>query len=865
MMSGRSGKFARRALVALSAFLLLAWVVPYLLGAERFRRRLETRLETILHRPVMFGRISFHLLPDLGFTVENAVILEDRRFGFEPFMRADRIDCGLRWRSLWNSRLDISHLYLTSPNFNLVRNERGEWNAENLLLKSAILRPPGSEDSASPSSPAGDLDIDAADARINFKSGNDKKPFALTEVHGRLTLSPLRGTMSFGFAGNPLRTDLPLPTPGPLELEGFWRPGPDLLGPLDVRIQTRDALLYNWVPLLTGQNPEIYGVLDGAVHLTGSIRLVRVEGQSRLSQLHRWEQLPPSDAMPCSIHFRGQIDRDHGRITVESLETSFANSRAHLSGTVNDFGRAPMFDLVVAIERSRLEDLLAMGFRLSGIRGNARLSGRVDGLVSIGGGRRETRFGGFLTAKDVQLSTSSRTFPASEISLQIDRRGVRLTPFRLALAPGVELFAEGLLEAGSGQPRYSLTFSTKAVQLRDVVQFARALDPNTLKGLDAKGMTTLNLHIAGVAWPPSRPSVSGHAELRAARLLIPGLTAPLNIPKASVQVNGDQIVVDPIVAVMGTSVFSGRLEHRGERKQPWAFAIRANSLCLEQAALWFDALGHRQPLPLLERLPGIRSLTARRMAASNLFGALHATGYFSTPVLSYRTVVLKDFRTLVELSGRIVKLGQATFRSANAHGSGNMILDISEAPARIDGDISLSGLKLHALAPVLPPSLSGIRGTGSAIAHLKTRGLTRQEMMANLAGKVQVTLKEVSFADFDPIQSLAREASLGEVETSHGEVNVRAISAEVEVRDGRATFENVPVEISGARLILGGAYVFGSGLDLVVLADLHHVRRRFVRGDEVRMAAQKEVTLRLAGPLARLAVIRETEASRAER
>lgn len=863
-MNGRFRKFARKGALALGALLLFVWLFPYLLGAERFRRRLETRLETILNRPVKFSRISFHVLPDLGFTVEDAVIFEDRAFGFEPFMRAERVDCGLRWHSLWRSRLDISHLYLGSPNFNFVRNGRGEWNFESLLLKSAIARPLGGQKSLL-SEPMAELDLDASDARINFKVGNDKKPFAITEVQGRLSLAPSRGTMVFRLVGNPLRTDLSVPTPGPLELEGQWIPGPDLKGPLDARVRTRGALLYDWIPLLTGKNPEIYGVLDGEFHLTGSIRVIRVEGQSQLTQLHRWEQLPPSDAMPCSFRFRGQVDRDHGRIVLESFETSFADSRAHLSGTVVDFAGTPSVDLVMAVERSRLEDLLAIGYRLSGYTGNVRLSGRVDGLVSIGGLWGDRHFGGFVSARDVQLSTPSGNFPASEIALQIDRRGVRLTPVRLAVAPGVEVVAEGMVESENGRPRYSLDLSAKAIQLRDVFHFARALNPNTLQGLDAKGMGTLALHVSGVAWPLSRPLISGHAELRSARLLIPGLTEPLNIPKASVRVNGDQIVADPVVAVMGISVFAGRLEHKGERKQPWSFEIQANALSLEQAALWFDVLGHRQPLPLLERLPGIRSLTARRVAASNIFGALNARGYFSTPLLTYRSLVLKDFRTPIELSGRVVKLGQATFRTTNAHGMGDVLLDISEVPARIGADISLSGVKLHSFAPFFPPSFGSIRGTGSAFAHINTRGLTRQEMKANLTGKVQLNLRDVSLPDFDPIGELARESGLGELEAPRGEIGFRTLSADVEIRDGRATFENVPVELGGAKLTLGGAYAFDGGMDLVVHADLRHIKRRFVSGDEMRVAAGEEIALRLAGPLAKLAVVRETEASRAER
>ncbi len=53
-------------------------------------------------------------------------------------------------------------------------------------------------------------------------------------------------------------------------------------------------------------------------------------------------------------------------MVVESLEASFADSHLHLSGSVDNLRAAPQLDLVVALERSRLEDVLAVGPPLCG-------------------------------------------------------------------------------------------------------------------------------------------------------------------------------------------------------------------------------------------------------------------------------------------------------------------------------------------------------------------------------------------------------------------------------------------------------------------------------------------------------------------
>ncbi len=122
---------------------LAAWIVPSYFSAERYRRRLQAGLEQALHRPVKFGGLSFRLLPRPGFSIENAEVEEDPDFGSEPFARVDRIDCDLRWHSLWRSRMDFARLHLDRPSFNMVLNPHGEWNVEKLLLQSGVTAPAG--------------------------------------------------------------------------------------------------------------------------------------------------------------------------------------------------------------------------------------------------------------------------------------------------------------------------------------------------------------------------------------------------------------------------------------------------------------------------------------------------------------------------------------------------------------------------------------------------------------------------------------------------------------------------------------------------------------------------------------------------
>jgi hypothetical protein len=346
-------------------------------------------------------------------------------------------------------------------------------------------------------------------------------------------------------------------------------------------------------------------------------------------------------------------------------------------------------------------------------------------------------------------------------------------------------------------------------------------------------------------------------------LLVPGLTEPVNFPKARLQVNGDQIIADPVVAVLGMSVFMGRLEHRGERKQPWEFDVRANNLSLEQGSLWFDALGRRRPLPLLERLPGLSSLGARREVASNLFSSLNARGRFATPSLTYRALTLKDFRAKVEITGRIIRITGASFRAGGGRGQGNGQVDLTSAPARLTADVSLAGVTVQALASRLPAALHGARGTLSGNATLQTHGLTREEMSPNLQGQATVNLKNLSFGEFDPLEALARDNRWGTLEPARSPVGCPSAAASLAVRDRRVALKAASLDLAGAKLNVTGNYDFDGAVDLNVRADFRHIRRRWITRADDSTANARWGNLHLAGFLDRLVVAPQVEVSRA--
>ncbi len=853
-MPFRNRRRVRNFAVALLLLGLAAWIVPSYFSAERYRRRLQAGLEQALHRPVKFGSLSYRLLPRPGFTINDVEVNEDPDFGAEPFARVDQIDCDLRWHSLWRSRMDFSHLHLDHPSFNVVLNSHGEWNVEKLLLQSGVMTPGNAPAGSKPSVTSAQLDLDVDDARIDFQVGPNKKPFALTDVRARLQVNPAERRVQFQITASPVRSDLVLPTPGPVEVNGTWTPGADLSGPIDARLRTRGSMLYDWIPVITGTNPQIYGVMDSDVHLTGSLPDLLVEGETDLTQLQRWGQPAPSDPMPWTIRYRGRLLRGRERVQVESLDASFADSHLHISGSMDKLESEPQLDCVVSLEHSRLEDALAVVRRFWPSGGSWNMKGRIDAMLAIQGPWNARRYGGYVGVEQASLDTPSGSFSVSDIAVRIDHHGAVLSPVQISLSPRVAMVAQGSINRTTTGPQYDVQLSAKAIPLRDAVSFGGGLGIRTLLAVGATGSITGGIHLVGSAWPPEHPILNGHAELRAARLLIPGLTEPLNVPRATLQVNGDQVTADPVVAVLGTSVFNARLAHHGGLDIPWRFDLRANSLNLEQSAQWFDALGLRRPLPLLERLPGLSSFTARHEAASHIFDSLNANGRFATPQLTYRGVTFKDFQANFEVAGRAIRMTDATFHAGGGHGTAGGAADFTSSPPELSAEIEIAGAQAQSVAARLPGPVHNLRGSVIAKGSFRTRGLGREDLADNLAGRMQVRMKDISFGNFDPLGTLAQDSHWGKLEPVRGPVTAPPLSLNLEISDRRFILNDAALDLSGAMLQLQGSYAWNGAVDLTVRADLRHLRRRWILRDDVSQLSAPLTEVRLGGQIDHLVV-----------
>ncbi len=313
--AARTRRLPRRwiTLAAVLVSLLLLLVLPPLISVNRYQHRIATSISTSLGRPVHFDSVSLNLLPVPSFTITNFVVEEDPAFGAEPIIRANRVKATVRVSSLWLRRVEISRISFTEPSLNLVRNRKGAWNFQGIILQAAQIEsaPTGQRTAGrAPRFPY----IEATGARINLKQGYEKTPFSLAESDFALWL-PDPGAWRMRIQGRPLRTDTSVSDTGILQIEATLGRATSLEAvPLDMQAAWRSAPLGEASRLVLGRDLGMRGDLTVTASIQGNLSKNSLHTRMEVSGLRRSEFVP-EQALSLDLDCKGVATREFRSIS----------------------------------------------------------------------------------------------------------------------------------------------------------------------------------------------------------------------------------------------------------------------------------------------------------------------------------------------------------------------------------------------------------------------------------------------------------------------------------------------------------------------------------------------------------------------
>ncbi len=136
-------------------------------------------------------------------------------------IRAQDVFAAIRFRSLLRGKLEIATLSATKPSINIVRNNEGRWNLASLIERNAQIPAAPTQKATSEMRPAFPY-LEASNARINFKIGQAKKSYALTDADVALWQDS-ENSWGARMKAQPVRTDFNLTDTGLLQLSAIWQ------------------------------------------------------------------------------------------------------------------------------------------------------------------------------------------------------------------------------------------------------------------------------------------------------------------------------------------------------------------------------------------------------------------------------------------------------------------------------------------------------------------------------------------------------------------------------------------------------------------------------------------------------------------
>jgi AsmA family/AsmA-like C-terminal region len=851
----------------LAILLVVQGGVSLLMRTHRVKGYLIAHLESAFGRPVRAERFSMQILPIPELDVEAVTIAEDPVFGKEYFLRAERMDAHIRWMGLLHGRIEFGTMSFTRPSLILVRNAEGRWNLEGWLPPARPAAVTGSS-AASVARPAESTHhlqkIDFDDGRINFKEGDEKRPFAFTNVSGSVEqVSP--GRWQLRLEAQPWRSGVALQSTGTLQVMGDVAGTSARLQPAQLRLHWGKVSLADLFRLITGNDSGVRGEfdLDGNASLGVGTSPPEVTAnawefalQARAINIHRWDLNERNDNPRINVDVKGHCALAAGVARAEELRVELPRSNLEGSAVLQTSGiarwRAQFRSMAL-----QGEDLLAWyrAFQPN-VAGEVALSDMITGSVSAHGwplrwedgeiqstggslrlrGQTMARldpFRGTIRGGKIDLEGFRLRLPV-EVGQQTVTAKVEKTTARPKTNAVVENTMEAALtqdsEAGNGGLRLNLHLTDAGPVFEWAAAFGRLLN----KGWEYKGGASGTLTWNWVSgWKDAHRT--GSLELTKARLQVAGLNEPLKVEDARLEwEDGVRNAVITRVDAFGAE-WNGAIFESARKTEPeennWHFRLHADHLDAAELDRW---VGPRARPNWLQRLlPSLLGST-NTAQASELLRRVSAEGELTADTLTVEKIKLT--KAHAELSLHALHLG---VRDAEAQWSGGTVRGEMQALftplPRYELKAEVENVNLAQL-PWPPRWGERWSGFGSGKIHLATSGVGKEDLLKRLAGGGDVKLTKIEFRGWDVEQSAESGGPSG--------VSSRWASGEGEFRlnDQKVTLDGFRLDAPHQRTQLQGTISFGMDGNLTFAPRPRAVpgTRRISQARELRLSGQLE-------------------------
>ena len=722
--------FSSKRRIAVGAVILLALFV-FRPGASRLKSRIIRSISAALGRSVDIGSVHIRLLPRPGFDLENLVVYDDPAFGVEPIVRASEVTAALRLTSLLRGRMEIARLDLAEPSLNLVHGEGGHWNLEALLERSARipLAPTGHTKSGlRPAFPY----IEGTSGRINFKRGQEKKAYALTNADFSLWQES-DNSWGVRLKAQPFRTDMNLNDTGLLQLTGTWQRADVLRDmPLQVTLEWSRAQLGQITKLITGNDQGWRGEILLDLALTGTPSRLHIAATSSMDDFRRYDITSGK-----ALRMTARCDADYSTDThdFQQLMCSAPIGDGLLTVTGDaGFPWSHRYSLAVSADNVPAAALVRIAQRIKkNVPEDLDAEGIVDGKLSLASdGQSSPTLKGAGQIANFHLSSVSdhgefgpETLPFAVAAASVLHGKATLgSASRLSNGPLLDIgpFAIGGAHPGSATIRGSVDRTGYSFSINGETEIAKALRVARIAGLpaiasNADGSAQLDLLLAGHWVVPGNgfasPQLTGTAKLHNVRVPDRSAGVHAEIISAEIQLLADTVHVARLNANAAGTTWTGSVDlPRGcgtPDACPVHFALNTNKVRLSDV---LESLN-----PNSRKRPWYRVLTMGGVAHPTWWTTLHASGRFTAGSFQIHGIEATHISATLNVQDGKVRVAGLTADVLQGKYRGDWNVNFLKTPAICAGTGELADISLAAIADAMNDGW--VAGTANANYELK--------------------------------------------------------------------------------------------------------------------------------------------------
>lgn len=782
----------------------------------RLRGRVAQAIAQAVGRNVEISSIHLRLVPRPGFELDNLVVHDDAAFGAEPLIRAPQVTAWLRVGALLRGRLEIASLSLDDASLNVCRNAEGKWNVEDLVERAShtVLAPTAASAREAAHFPY----IEATHARVNFKVGDEKTHFALTNAEFALWQDS-QDSWSARLRAAPVRTDSNLTDTGVIDISGTWeRSAGARQTPVQVSFQWKQAQVGQLSRLFYGTDKAWRGGVLISGTATGTPGKLQLNINGSVDDFRHRDVIGGGN-LHLATHCSGELNLPARAIStvdcVAPTGVGFLEIKGSASGPRAEYSPFSVYDFWLVGSKVPAVALLGVVRHISaGFQSGVSAAGEINASIEISrqGIAQSVRVRGGGAAHDLQIATQSNpvqvaTLPfvvgdgAAKLAHTSTRRHEVDTADLIPVNQAVLLLGPANLGLGNPTPvQVSATISADGyaasakgeATVERLLQTASALSIPA-PGVSANGDANVDLMVAG-SWNGPRPMVTGTSQLRSVRARIRGLNSPIEIASAHLAIAKDAVRVQNLTALAGGMTLRGSLviprPCTSAADCAFQFTLHAPTASIVELNALLNPSFAKRPwytiLPFESQQPAFLLRTK-------------AAGKLMIDDLVLGKEICSDFSTDLDLNSGVLTLANMSGSVLGGHATGDWKATFSRGIPAISGAGIFDNVDLGEVAQLMHNGW--IAGNGNAQYRFATSGKSWPDLLTAAEMRGEFSVKEGTF----PHLVLVRNT---------GPLRTNEFGGTVTLLDGKFSFENAKLRSAGEVYSVKGTAAMNGTLDL---------------------------------------------------